>query len=67
MDNNFIINEDKNNKEKNINNKKLKINEKAMKFVENFGYNKEFIIKSLQLNEINHAVASYYLGVSILN
>ena len=67
LDNNFIINEDKNNKEKNINNKKLKINEKAMKFVENFGYNKEFIIKSLQLNEINHAVASYYLGVSILN
>ena len=64
MENNYIINEDK---EKNVNNKKLKINEKAVKFVENFGYNKEFIIKSLQLNEINHAVASYYLYMSLLN
>ena len=64
MKNNYIINEDK---EKNVNNKKLKINEKAVKFVENFGYNKEFIIKSLQLNEINHAIASYYLYMSLSN
>ena len=65
VENNFISNEDK---ERNSNNnKKIKINEKAVKFVENFGYNKEFIIKSLQLNEINHAIASYYLALSLLN
>ena len=65
-DNNF----DKNNKVKNtyLNNiKKIKINEKAIKFVENFGYHREFIIKSLQMNEINHAIATYYLGLSLLN
>ncbi len=65
IENNFITNEDK---EKISNhNKKLKINEKAVKFVENFGYNKEFIIKSLQLNEINHSIASYYLYLSLTN
>ena len=69
---NIIVNEDKNsdNKDKNnyLNNiKKIKINEKAIQFVENFGYNRDFIIKNLQLNEINHAIASYYLGLSILN
>ena len=67
MENNFFTNEDKIKKEKNINYKKLEINEKALKFVENFGYSKEFIIKSLQSNEINHAIASYYLGISLLN
>ena len=62
------INEDKNNKDIIINNNKtLNINNKALKFVENFGYNKEFIIKSLQLNENNHAIACYYLGLSLLN
>ena len=64
VENNFISNEDK---ERNSNNKIIKINEKAVKFVENFGYNKEFVIKSLQLNEINHAIASYYLALSLLN
>ena len=61
---------DKNSKDKNSyynNNKKLKINEKAIKFVEKFGYNREYIIKSLQSNEINHAIASYYLGLSLFN
>ena len=67
MENNFFTNEDKIKKEKNINYKKVEINEKALKFVENFGYSKEFIIKSLQSNEINHAIASYYLGISLLN
>ena len=41
--------------------------DKAIKFVENFGYHREFIIKSLQMNEINHAIATYYLGLSLLN
>ena len=64
-ENNFISNGDK---DKNYNNnKKIKINEKAVKFVENFGYNKEFIIKSLQLNEVNHAIASYYLALTLIN
>ena len=74
-DNNNLIenicnsNEDKNNKEKNINNnsKIFNINKKVLKFVENFGYKREFIIKSLQLNENNHAIATYYLGLSLLN
>ena len=67
IENNFISNDDKN-KEKNfVNNKKFKINEKIIKFVENFGYNRDFIIKSLQLNEENHAIACYYLGLSIIN
>ena len=65
IENNFITNEDKENISNH--NKKLKINEKAVKFVENFGYNKEFIIKSLQLNEINHSIASYYLYLSLTN
>ena len=45
----------------------IKINTKAIQFVENFGYNRDFIIKSLQLNEINHAIATYYLYLSLLN
>ena len=64
-ENNFISNEDK--EKTHNNNKKIKINEKAVKFVENFGYNKEFIIKSLQLNEVNHAIASYYLALTLIN
>jgi serine/threonine protein kinase len=69
---NKILNEDKfnNSKDKNsnLNNIKIiKINTKAIQFVENFGYNRDFIIKSLQLNEINHAIATYYLYLSLLN
>ena len=64
-ENNFNSNEDK--EKTHNNNKKIKINEKAVKFVENFGYNKEFIIKSLQLNEVNHAIASYYLALTLIN
>ena len=41
------------------------LNEEAIKFVENFGYKKEFIIKSIESNELNHAVATYYLKLSL--
>ena len=67
MENNLISIEDKNKEKSSGNNKKLKISEKAIKFVENFGYSREYIIKSLHLNETNHAIASYYLGISLLN
>ena len=48
-------------------NKIIKINENVVKVVENFGYNRKYIISSLQTNEINHAIASYYLMLSLLN
>ena len=48
-------------------NKIIKINENVVKVVENFGYNRKYIIRSLQTNEINHAIASYYLMLSLLN
>ena len=50
-----------------INNDKFIIDEKALKFVESFGYKKEYIIKSIELNELNHASASYYLKLSLKN
>ena len=37
----------------------------AIKYVEGFGYKREFIIKSLETNEINHATATYYLKLSL--
>ena len=66
------INEIKNKKEVNNNdnankNKIVKINENVVKIVEKFGYNRKYIIRSLQTNEINHAVASYYLVLSLFN
>ena len=41
------------------------IDEEALKYVENFGYKKEYIIKSLESNELNHATATYYLKLSL--
>ena len=62
------INDDKDKNNNNYDDNKIaKINEKAVKSVENFGYNRQFIINSLQSNEINHAIASYYLILSLLN
>ena len=37
----------------------------AIKYVENFGYKRDYIIKSLEANELNHAVATYYLKLSL--
>ncbi len=50
-----------------INNDKFMIDEDAVKFVESFGYKKEYIIKSIELNELNHASATYYLKLSFKN
>ena len=50
-----------------VNNDKFIIDEEALKFVENFGYKKEFVIKSIELNELNHASATYYLKLSLKN
>jgi non-specific serine/threonine protein kinase len=50
-----------------INDDKLLIDNDAVKYVENFGYKKEFIIKSIELNELNHASATYYLKLSFKN
>ena len=50
-----------------IRNDKFVIDEEAVKFVESFGYKKEYIIKSLELNELNHASATYYLKLSLKN
>ena len=43
------------------------IDEDAVKFVEDFGYKKEYIIKSIELNELNHASATYYLRLTLKN
>ena len=48
-----------------INIDKYIIDEEALKFVESFGYKKEFIKKSIELNELNHASATYYLALSL--
>ena len=50
-----------------INDDKFIIDNDAVKYVESFGYKKEFIIKSLELNELNHASATYYLRLSFKN
>ena len=42
-------------------------NEIALKFVEDFGYKKDYIIKSLINNELNHCTATYYLKISLMN
>ena len=46
---------------------KFVANDKIIKFVESLGYKKDFILRSLHLNEVNHATASYYLKLSLLN
>jgi hypothetical protein len=48
-----------------INKDNYTIDEEAIKFVENFGYKREYIIKSLESNELNHAAASYYLKLTL--
>jgi len=50
-----------------INTDNFIIDEDAVRFVEDFGYKKEYIIKSLELNELNHASATYYLKLSLKN
>ncbi len=61
--NEYYIKNVKNNFTTNSNNSNF--DNSAIKFVENFGYKKEYIIKSLESNELNHATATYYLKVSL--
>jgi hypothetical protein len=49
-----------------IKNKEMVIDENALRFVEGFGYNKGYVVKSLQQDLINHATACYYLKISLL-
>ena len=48
-----------------INNDNYIMDGEAIKFVEKFGYKREYIIKSLESNELNHAAASYYLKLTL--
>ena len=48
-----------------INKDNYTLDEDAIKFVESFGYKREYIIKSIESNELNHAAASYYLKLSL--
>ena len=41
------------------------LDEEAIKYVENFGYKKEYVVKSIESNELNHASATYYLKLSL--
>ena len=42
-----------------------RILQQSLIHVENFGYKREYIIKSLEANELNHATATYYLKLSL--
>ena len=66
MDNKEKSNENKINEDKNnIKPEKINLDENIIKYVENLGYKKEYIIKSLMLNELNYATATYYLKLSL--
>ena len=41
------------------------IDETTIKYVENFGYKRDYIIRCLENNEINHATATYFLKLSL--
>ena len=43
------------------------IDDNALKFVEDFGFKRDYILRSLENNETNHATATYYLKLSLLN
>ena len=62
------IEDDKSNDKKNKikENNNFNINENALKFVEDFGYNREYIIKCLLNDELNHCTATYYLKISLM-
>ncbi len=64
------IDDEKNNEKKIKNNKNknsFHIDENALKFVEDFGYNRNYIIESLMNDELNHCTATYYLKISLMN
>ena len=68
--NNIIItieDDKKNNNEKNVNKKKNEFNNNIIKLIEDYGYKKDYILKSLENNELNHCTALYFIHLSLLN
>ena len=75
--NNIVLNKNKVNKRNkdiiNINeaifnthssvNNNVFIDPEALKYVENFGYKKDYIVKSIEANEVNHASATYFIKI----
>ena len=59
--------DNKNNKDNNYttNSNTFNFDNNVIKYVENFGYKRDYIIKSLEGNELNHATATYYLKLSL--
>ena len=47
--------------------KKKNFNIKIINSIEEFGYKKDYILKSLENNELNHCTALYYIHLSLLN
>ena len=43
------------------------IDEMAIKYVENFIYKRDYIVRCLENNELNHANAIYFLKLSLQN
>ena len=43
------------------------INEKVLEYVEEFGYKREYIIKSLLNDELNYCTATYYIKLYLMN
>ena len=43
------------------------INDKVLEFVEEFGYKREYIIKSLLNDELNYCTATYYIKLYLMN
>ena len=56
-----------NNNNNNNNKKKIEFNNNIIKLIEEFGYKKDFILKSLENNELNHCSALYYIYLTLLN
>ena len=64
--NNEIENENRiNNENISLNSDELIFEENIISYVENLGYKREYIIKSLELNELNYATATYFLKFCI--
>jgi hypothetical protein len=64
---NLLKNNSKNVNNNNNNKKKIEFNNNIIKLIEDFGYKKDFILKSLENNELNHCSALYYIYLTLLN
>ena len=48
-----------------IKSNEINFDDNIIKYVENLGFKKEYVVKSLELNELNYATATYYLKLSL--